>query len=173
MKDEKADIDVSKGEAKSPVSGTGSARGRTPFATLRDEIDRLFEEFDSGMFRLPAYRGMRRETAAAPSTDFVEAEDAYRVTAEIPGLEPEDVDVRLGDNLLTIRGEKSEETVKDEEQYHLRERRFGAFRRDFSLPRGVDLDNVTASVSNGILTVELPKTAEAKQKERKVEVTQG
>jgi HSP20 family protein len=106
----------------------------------------------------------------SPAVELVDCGDAFRITAELPGMAPEDVEIKLGDGTLSIRGEKSEEKKEEKEDYLLSERRYGAFHRSVALPPGVDADAVAAEVSNGILTVTLPKSAEARQKERKIEV---
>jgi HSP20 family protein len=102
--------------------------------------------------------------------DMVEADGEYRLTVELPGMKPEDVEIRLTDGALVMRGTKSEERREETEDRLLSERRYGAFHRSLSLPPGVDAERIAASVSDGVLTVTLPKSAEAKQKERKIEV---
>jgi len=84
----------------------------------------------------------------------------------------EDIDLKLSDGTITIRGEKSEERKKEKEDYLVSERRYGQFHRTLSLPSGIDADAdaVKAEFANGVLHVTLPKTAEAKQKERKIKV---
>ncbi|WP_235868826.1 Hsp20/alpha crystallin family protein [Meridianimarinicoccus zhengii] len=84
--------------------------------------------------------------------------------------ELENIDIKLSDGTITIRGEKSEEKKEEKEDYLVSERRYGEFQRTLSLPTGVDADAVKADFANGVLTVTLPKSPEAKQKERKVEV---
>jgi HSP20 family protein len=100
----------------------------------------------------------------------VECDGEYRVTAELPGMTAENIDIKLSDGTMTIRGEKSEEKKEEKEDYLVSERRYGEFQRILSIPSGVDAEAVSADFANGVLTVTLPKTPEAKQKERKVEV---
>jgi len=122
---------------------------RDPFAVLRREIDGLFDGFLSG-FSAPA-RGL----------DVAENDKEIRITAELPGVEEKDVEVSLSGNGITIRGEKrAEKEEKGEERYRL-ERSYGAFRRSFSLPCEVDAGKAAASFKKGVLTVTLPKSAEA------------
>jgi HSP20 family protein len=94
--------------------------------------------------------------------------NSWNVT--VPGMTAENVDIKMSDGTITIRGEKSEEKKEEKEDYLVSERRYGEFQRTLSLPSGVDADAVSADFANGVLTVTLPKTPEAKQKERKVEV---
>jgi HSP20 family protein len=94
------------------------------------------------------------------------------VRAELPGIDEKDIDVRLSDGTLTIRGEKKEEREEREEggSYYVSERRYGSFQRSFRIPEGIDHDKVDASFRKGVLTITLPKTPEAQQKAKKIEV---
>jgi HSP20 family protein len=147
-----------------------------PFTNLRNEIDRLFDDFGAGFWRFSFPERMRTlwpstvEWPVCPAIDLKESEGEFRITAELPGMELGDVEVKVTDNSITIRGEKSEAHKEEKEDYLLSERRYGEFQRSLPLPTGVDHDKIAASFANGVLTVTLPKTAEAKEKERKVEV---
>ncbi|MCB1334939.1 MAG: Hsp20/alpha crystallin family protein [Roseivivax sp.] len=147
--------------------------------SLRNEIDRLFDDFGAGLMQHPLSRRMQAllpaggDWAVRPATEFVECDGEYRITAELPGMSVEDIDIKLSDGTITIRGHKSEEKKEEKEDYLVSERRYGEFQRSLTLPSGVDADAVKADFSNGVLTVTLPKTREAKQKERKVEVTKA
>lgn len=172
MAKEKSEVDVKREKPESPATAETSA----PLASLREEIDRLFDDFGTGLWRQPLSRRMRSlfptaaEWASAPAMEIAECNGDDRITAELPGLTPDDVEVKLSDGMITIHGQKSEERREEKENYLLSERRYGSFRRDLPLPQGVDADNVTASVANAVLTAMLPKTVEAKKKERKIEV---
>lgn len=125
--------------------------------TLRSAVDRLF---DASMQPLDATRPL----AWGMPLDVVEDGDAYRVKANIPGIDPKDIEITFTDNVLTIKGElKSEEEVK-ETRYHMRERRYGAFSRSISLGDRVNGDKISASYENGVLTLTLPKAEESKPK---------
>ena len=105
----------------------------------------------------------------APETDVFETEHAIRVVTEMPGLTRENIEVDVENNVLTIRGEKREETRQEEgTKYHLAERRWGTFTRSFVLPRDVDADNIQAEFENGVLTVTVPKSERARR--RRIEV---
>lgn len=152
-----------------------------PFDSLRREIDRLFEDFH---WRLPFTRKAfdiepfwRGEISwhKSPVVDFVEKDNAYEITAELPGMDESNITVGLSDGKLTIKGEKEEKREKEEEkkEYYLSERRYGTFQRSFYVPEGVDADKIEASFTNGVLTVTLPKTAEAQKKQRQIAVKKG
>jgi HSP20 family protein len=102
-----------------------------------------------------------------------ETKDHLVLTAELPGLRREDVEIEVENNVLTLRGRKEQSREeKEEPRYHVWERRYGAFQRSFSLPRTVSADNIAATFENGVLRVEMPKAAEAKG--RKIEIrTEG
>ena len=109
-------------------------------------------------------------TAWSPAVDVRESDDDFVVTAELPGLAKDTVDITIENGVLSLSGEKKEEReegVADSGRYVL-ERRYGRFQRSFSLPRGVDADNVSAKFSDGILTVTLPKSATAKPRQIKI-----
>jgi HSP20 family protein len=147
------------------------------FESLRREIDRLFDDFRPFDWRLPSRvlgfevpRIARAEWQVAPAMDLVEKDDAYEITAELPGLDEKNVEIRLSNRTLTIRGEKGEEKEDKQKDYYLSERRYGSFQRSFQLPEGVDADKIDANFAKGVLTVKLPKTAEAKKAEKKITV---
>lgn len=135
------------------------------FERMRRDMDRLWESFFE--------RGVRRtdeEGEWLPSIDVAETKNDVVVKAEIPGMDPKDIDISLTDGLLTIKGEKKEEREEKEKDYHLVERSYGAFTRSVRLPKEVQRDKINASYRNGILTVTLPKSEEAKKKEVKIKV---
>ncbi len=150
-----------------------------PFESLRREVDRLFEDFDREFWRFPFRRPIfaiepfwRRELTwgAAPAVDVVEKEKAYEITAELPGMDEKNIEVKLAKGGVTIRGEKQEEKEEKNKDYYLHERSFGSFERRFAVPEGVDTDKIEASFRNGVLTVILPKKPEAVKPEKKIEV---
>lgn len=139
--------------------------------SFRTEMDRLFDRFSGGL-GFPSFGRLfdfgppfRTELMMPlPAVDITEDDAAYKITAELPGLEEKDVEVALADDVLTIKGEKSAETEKKEKNYYLSERSYGAFQRSFVLPSGTDRDKITAEVSKGVLTVIIPKAAGAQKK---------
>ncbi|MBX6376693.1 MAG: Hsp20/alpha crystallin family protein [Acetobacteraceae bacterium] len=177
-----------KTEAKTMAPALSRPEGLwQPLSALRDEMDRLFDSFVRG-FSLGPGRALRRagvelpqpfwrlETGfgvTTPAVDLVENEKEYRITAELPGMDARDVELMVSDDMLTIRGEKKEEKEEKAENYYLSERRFGSFQRSFQLPQGVDRDKIDAKFEKGVLTITLPKTAEAAARQRKIEIKQG
>ncbi len=125
---------------------------------LRREFDRLF----ANALDLPQF-GSEISTWGL-ALDVVEHDDAYVVKASIPGVAPDDVDITLADNVLTIRGEFKEDKDVKEEQYRMRERRTGSFTRSVTLPTAVNRDNIEATYDNGVLTLNVPKAEEVKPK---------
>lgn len=156
-----------------PIQPAGSFW--SPFETLRTEIDRLFDDFVPASWR-PLERSLftrapsPSEWSIAPAVDVVEKDDAFEITAEVPGIDEKNLEVKLSNGYLTIRGEKNEEKEEKRKEYRHSERRYGSFQRTFQLPEGVDAEKVEAAFEKGILKVKLPKSADAKKNERKVEI---
>ena len=165
---------------KMPVTKTTAPAKRDerrPLESLRREIDQLFENFHPFDWRLPSSvlgfelpRVSREEWPVLPAMDLVEKTDANEITAELPGIDEKNVEIKLSNHTLTIKGEKQEEKEEKQTDYYLSERRYGSFQRSFRLPDGVDADAIGAAFARGVLTVRLPKTAEARQAERKIAV---
>jgi HSP20 family protein len=154
-----------------------AAPGWAPFEGLRQEMERLFDRvpgggwpFGRGAFELALPRLRDVAAGIAPAVDVVEKDGAYEITAELPGMDEKNIDIKLSNGTLTIRGEKKEETEERRKDYFLSERRFGSFMRSFQIPAGVDAEKIDASFAKGVLTVTLPKTAEAQQGEKKIDV---
>jgi len=154
---------------------------RTPFDSLRREVDRLFEDFDRDFWRAPFRTARsffdieplwRRDVRSprAPAIDMVDKGAAYELTAELPGLDDKDIEVKLANGGLTIKGEKHQETDETTTDYRLHERHVGTFERAIRLPEGVDTDRIEATFERGVLTVILPKTPQAKQAEKTIAV---
>jgi HSP20 family protein len=140
-----------------------------PFRELervRREMDRLWDSF----FEERPTRRVEEVREWLPSVDIAETEKDIVVRAEIPGIDPKDIDISLANDLLTIKGEKKQEKEEKEENYHLVERSYGAFTRSVRLPGEVQNDKISASYKNGILKVTLPKSEEAKKKEIRIKV---
>jgi HSP20 family protein len=105
-----------------------------------------------------------------PAVDVVETEKAYEVTADLPGMDEKNIEVKVVDGVLTIKGEKQQEKEEKKKDYYLQERSFGLYQRSFELPEGVDTDKIEASFRKGVLTVTLPKKPEAQNSTKKIEV---
>ena len=147
--------------------------------SFRTEMDRLFDRFSSG-WGMPSLRRMlagepawdygTSVTLPSPAMDITEDDGGYKVTAELPGMTEKEVEVVLSENMLTLKGEKRAEKEQKEKNFYLSERSYGSFQRSFTLPDGVDRDKITATFAKGVLTVSMPKTAKAKESEKKIEV---
>ncbi len=122
---------------------------------------RLFEDFfedlegETGLTRWP-------ERRFVPAVDVVEEQDSVKLTAEVPGMTKEDLDVSIDNGVLTLRGEKKEEQTAEEAGYHRVERRYGSFERRIRLPDYVDADQIEATYENGVLKLTMPKTESAR-----------
>lgn len=162
-------------ETKTPAM---REEGQSPFEVLRREIDRLFEDFGPVGWRMPFRRPSAFELAwprpegwlHTPAMDMVEKDDAFEITAELPGLDETNVEIKLANGNLTIKGEKKQETEERKQEYHLSERRYGSFQRTFRVPESVDTDKIDASFKNGVLTVTLPKSSTAKPSEKQIAI---
>jgi HSP20 family protein len=135
-------------------------RSRSPLS----EMNRLAREMDS------LFGGMSSSNDLwSPPVDVEENGEELVLTAELPGMKHENIDIELEDGVLTIQGEKKEEQKDEGTQGLLYERRWGSFTRKFTLPRAVDANKITANYENGILTIRIPKAEEAKG--RKIEIS--
>jgi HSP20 family protein len=148
-----------------------------PFQSLRREVDQLFEDFDRDFWRPSLRRSFDFEPfwerVSAPAADITEREKDYQITVEMPGMSEKDVELKITNDMLTIKGEKNEEKEQKRKDYHVSERRYGAFERSFRLPDGIDRDKIEAAFGKGVLTITLPKKPEAIKAERKIEVKAG
>jgi HSP20 family protein len=141
-----------------------------PFLAMRREMNRLFDDVFGG-FGLPsAFGPVLRQMPAAPKIDVSETDNEIQITAEMPGIDQNDVEVLLEDDRLIIRGEKKEEREDKDRNYHVRERVQGAFSRTLPLPFAPDPNQVKAEFRNGVMTITIPKPQEVKQKQHRIEV---
>lgn len=136
------------------------------FSTLQDRMNRLFRE----SFNDPGRDESLTTSNFAPAVDVYEDEHKVTLKIEVPGIDEKDIDVRVENNTLTVTGERKIEKEEKEENYRRIERQYGSFTRTFTLPQTVDTDHVSASYEKGVLKINLPKKAEAKPKQIKVNV---
>ena len=135
------------------------------------EVLRMQRDLDRIFSRVGAAERGEEGVAWMPKIDVKRSGDDIVVHAELPGIDPADVDIEVTDNVLSIRGERKVEEEKEGEGWLVRESSFGSFERSLSIPEGVDPASITASFSNGILEVHVPKAVEAaKPKTTKIEV---
>ena len=142
-----------------PLGGRGLL-SRDPFMDLHREMNRLFDD---------SFRGMREAEGGAgfpitPKVDVCQTQEGWEITAELPGVDQDDIDLRLDGDTLTISGEKRDERKDDKNR--LVERSYGSFTRSFQLPFSPDADKVTAECDRGVLTIKLPKAAEQDKSKR-------
>ena len=145
---------------------------RDPFAAFRCEMDRLFDDFFTpaeGRSFAPATPA-RAQGMVMPSLDVDETDQAYTVTAELPGIDLKDIELKLDDNALTLRGEKRTERHDEDGGRRYSERSFGRFERTIPFAAEVDPDRVEASCHHGVLKVVLPKNAQAGERSRRIEI---
>jgi HSP20 family protein len=147
--------------------GFGSHSG-DPFLMLRHEMEQLFDNAVRG----PAQGSGSSATVLAPRMDISEDEKEIKVVAEMPGASPDNVEVVIDDDLLTIRGERAQERETSRKNYPLVERAVGVFQRSLRLPAPVDASQVQARFDNGVLTVTIPK-AGGRERSRRVQVRSG
>jgi len=134
-----------------PFGGRGLL-GRDPFLDLHREVNRLFDD---------SFRSMRESgggvSTLSPKVDICQTDDGWEITAELPGVDQDDIDLRLDGDLLTISGEKRDERKDDKNRFV--ERSYGSFTRSFQLPFTPDPDKITADCDRGVLSIKLPKSA--------------
>lgn len=181
------DIPVKKEPKKAHVTQEEGVSGRAvypPLMSLRQQVDRLFDDFLDEDWMMPSTALSRiwdlplmkprsidmRRLMESPRTDMSESDSEYELSVELPGMSEKDVEVTVKDNMITLKGEKRSERETKEKDYHIAERSYGSVRRTFSMPSDVDADKVKANFSKGVLTVQLPKTKEARSKPKKIDV---
>jgi HSP20 family protein len=151
-------------------AATGSAL-TTPISDFRTEIDRLFDRYFRGSMLGPSAWAEETEWMKhdfMPSVDVAENDKQITIRAEVAGMAPDDVDISVSGNVLTIHGEKKESSENTGDDFYHSERRFGSFTRSIELPATADLDKVTAEQVNGVLTVTVTKVPTAKAKKIQV-----
>ena len=154
-----------------------------PVAGLRGEMDRAMNRFFpegwpsmnmGSLMDLDPFRGIARPEMASAlhsaRVDISETDSEYEISAELPGIDEKDIELDVSDGMLTLSAEKREEREEEKKNYHLTERSYGSVRRSFRVPEGVDVAKIKADFSKGVLKVKLPKTKEAKSKQRKIPV---
>ncbi len=132
--------------------------------TLREKMNRLFEEAFTT-------RGEEKDLVAStwtPSVDIYETENALILSAEVPGIDEKDIEIKIEDSTLTLKGERKFEKETKEENYHRIERAYGSFYRSFTLPHYIDQDNIKAEHENGVLKITMPKKPELKPRKVKI-----
>jgi HSP20 family protein len=136
-------------------------------SNLQDQVNQLFES------ATPSQGDHSALTAWAPAVDIHETENELVLKADLPGINEKDIDIRVENNMLTVRGERNFSQEVKEDNYLRIERSYGSFSRSFGLPNTVNTEAIKAEYKNGVLTVEMPKRAESKPKQVKINVSQS
>jgi HSP20 family protein len=142
------------------------------WASLRSDMDRLFDAFVREPFGAIDWP-LRDAGTWSPAVDVAETDTEYTVRAELPGLDPKELDISVTENQLVLSGEKKETIEKREKGYYHTESRFGSFRRSIPLPGAIDSTKVEAEYKGGVLTVHLAKSPENAPKRIEVKVKEG
>jgi len=171
-----------KSKAKKSISKAGETV--TPLATLREEVDNIFDRFAEDWPSFPKLFGKgwahpvtdferrfkRHRLENTPRVDVSESDDSYDIEVELPGMTEKDIELTLSDDSLTLKGEKKIEREEKKKNYHVSERSYGSFQRTFRVPNGVDHNKVEAAYTKGVLNISLPKTEVAKSNKRSIKV---
>ncbi|MXI48599.1 Hsp20 family protein [Pseudomonas moraviensis] len=165
--------------ANKPAEHTIAADLWRPLEKLRQQVDHLFEDFNRGSGLSPFGRGLfdveplwRRELhgQSMPAVDISEKDKSYEISAELPGMDQKNIEIKLSNGSLIIKGEKKDNKEEKRKGYHLSERYYGSFERVFTLPKGVDAEKIDASFSKGVLSISLPKKPEAMKADKVVPI---
>ncbi len=151
-------------------------RADNPVYSLQQEMNRLFDDFFSADFGLTPFKGFGLSEgfgAFNPSIDVTENDKEIKVSAELPGLSEDDIEVSLSGDTLTISGEKKAEKEDKGKNYYKMERSYGSFRRVIPLPCEVETDKVNAAFKKGVLNIVLPKTPQAQKAVKKIAIKKG
>ena len=148
----------------------------TPFPAVPafEDVENRLQKFLEGTLPMPFDGNFAAEAIGwLPATEIAETDAELILTAELPGLDKKDVEISVDEGILTIRGEKHAERTEGEpdKKFYMWERNYGSFQRSFTLPRVIDPAKITADFDKGVLKVKMPKSAEAKAKGRKIEIT--
>ncbi|MFB8828742.1 Hsp20 family protein [Azotobacter sp. CWF10] len=174
-------------QSQQPAAFSGSDPWR-PLTNLRRQIDHLFEDFDRispfgpigrspfnfGNMMEPFGRSAGGMTGMSmPAVDIVDQEQAILITAELPGMDEQNIELKLCNGNLMLKGEKRNEREESSKGRYLSERSYGAFQRSFALPDSVDAEKIEARFDKGVLSITLPKRPEAQQPEKSIEIKRG
>jgi HSP20 family protein len=159
-------IPWSRGNNQAPTIYRGG--DRDPFLSLHREVNRLFDEVFRGFDTPSMFGQMSTRSGSWPTVEISENEKEIRVWAEVPGLEEKDIEVLLEDGVLTLRGEKKSQTEDKDRQFS--ERYYGRFERRLALGSEIENDKVTATFTNGVLAISLPKSAKAQANAKRIEI---
>lgn len=142
-----------------------------PFSAFRAEMDRMFHSFlQSPAFSMPLPFAGAHSGLVIPTTDMKESDTEISISTELPGMGEEDVEVTVKNGTITVKGEKTEEKKDEKDNYHLTERRYGQFRRSFTVPENIDEAKIKAAFDKGVLTISMPKSKDGTHAERRIKI---
>lgn len=167
-------------EAAEPAAPVPSERPEgilSRFTALRDEMDHLFDSMTRGFgfpeFRMPTIELARPTGMVDARFEVAESDQAMEVTAEVPGLDADEIEVTLSEGVLTVKGEKRDTREQKGKDYHVSERRYGSFSRAFRVPETIDEGKISASFDRGVLSITLPKQASAKRRPKSIQIAKA
>ena len=131
--------------------------------------DSVFDDLFNELYSLPTSFLSKSGVDLSPRIDISETDAAYKIEAELPGINQKEIDVKIDNNILTIKGKKEDIKEEKEKNYHLRERYYGAFQRSISLPNNIEPEKIKASCENGVLNISVPKND--KRTPKKIEIS--
>lgn len=183
MAEKVSNVDVKNG-GDAPASKQMPAIGSfVPWTGLRGDLDRVVNRFFpegwpymnvGNLMDFEPMRSLGRATLGgimeSARADVSESDSKYEISVELPGIDEKDIELGISDGVLTLKAEKKDEREEKKKDYHLTERSYGSVRRSFRIPEGVETDKIKAAFSKGVLEVTLPKTKEAKARQRKIAV---
>lgn len=141
-----------------------------PFSKLRDEVEHIFDEFPA---RFPSLQSASRSAflMPIPAIEMIENDKAYKISVEVPGIDLDDIDLSVQQDMLVLKGEKREEHSESDRTHSSSERTYGCFERHITLPADADVESIEASTKNGVLMIEIPRDKENKQSARSIPIT--
>jgi HSP20 family protein len=148
-------------------------KGIAPLSIRVPYIDDFFDDFTSNFpLMQPSFGNIEStDMSLNPKVDMIEDKKTYTLSAELPGMELDNINLDLSDGILTLSGEKKTEKEENEEgNYHMMERSYGYFKRSFALPPSVEEDKIQADFKKGVLKVTMPKSAKSQQNQRKISI---
>ncbi|MBN8522693.1 MAG: Hsp20/alpha crystallin family protein [Rickettsiaceae bacterium] len=131
--------------------------------------DSIFDDLFNELYSLPTSFLSKSGMDLSPRIDISETDNEYKIEAELPGINQKEIDVKIDNNILTIKGKKEDIKEEKEKNYHLRERYYGAFQRSISLPNNIEPEKIKASFENGVLNISVPKSD--KRTPKKIEIS--
>jgi HSP20 family protein len=131
--------------------------------------DSVFDDLFNELYSLPTSFLSKSGVDLSPRIDISETDNEYKIEAELPGINQKEIDVKIDNNILTIKGKKEDIKEEKEKNYHLRERYYGAFQRSISLPNNIEPEKIKASFENGVLNISVPKND--KRTPKKIEIS--